>query len=107
MTKRMSALVLVGLLAITAIAQDKHPMSGTWKANLEKSKRHPNHMFSSLTMTIDVTSDAVIITFTGVNMSGKEEAGTTKMIPDGKEYTIPQAKGVVQVTRWVNPNTLE
>jgi len=103
----MYALILAALLAISAIAQDKHPLNGTWKANLEKSKRHPNHMFSSLTMTIDVSSDVVIVTFTGVNMGGKEEGGSTRLIPDGKSYPIPQAQGVVQITKWLNPNTLE
>lgn len=107
MTKRLFCLILAALLATTTIAQDKHPLNGTWKANLEKSKRDPNHMFSSLTMTIDVSSDLVMVTFNGVNKEGKEEGGSTKLIPDGKSYPVPQAQGFVQITKWLNANTLE
>jgi hypothetical protein len=83
------------------------PLAGTWKADLAKSQRDPNHQFRSLTLRFEVSDEAVSLTFTGVNMAGKEESGTRKFRPDGKEYPVAAASGVVEMARWVGPNTLE
>ncbi len=84
------------------------PFTGTWIANLSKSQRHPNHLFQSMTMRIDVSGDAVSLTYAGVNMSGKHESGTTKLHPDGKEHPVSaEAPGVVAVTRWVGSHILD
>jgi len=87
--------------------QGSNPFAGTWKANLAKSQRHANHLFESLTMHFEVSEDSVLLTYTGVNMHGKEESGTRELHPDGKEYPIAQAPDVVEVTKWVSPGMLE
>ena len=102
---------VVALLAIvilsSAHSQTKHPLAGTWQANISKSQRHPNHLFKSATMTFEVSDTLVSLTFTGVNMSGAEEKGTFDIHPDGKEHPIPGAPGLVEVSRWISPRVLD
>jgi hypothetical protein len=81
--------------------------AGTWKANLSKSQRDPNHQFQSLTLRFEVSDEAVLLTFKGISMAGKEESGTRKLHPDGKEYAVTGAPGVVEITSWVGTDTLE
>jgi len=78
------------------------PFTGTWIANLAKSRRHENHQFQSLTMQFDVSGNAISLTHSGVNMSGKNESGTLMLQADGEERPAsPQAPGVMVVTRWI------
>ena len=86
---------------------NSNPLAGTWNANLSKSKRDPNHQFQSAALHIEVSGDTVLLNYSGVNMSGQQESGTTKLNPDGKEYPVPEVTGFVQVARWVDSNTLE
>jgi len=83
------------------------PLAGTWKANLAKSQRDPNHQFQSLTLRFEVSGDELSLTYSGVNMAGQEESGTTRLHPDGKEYTVGEARGVVVITKWLGPQILE
>ena len=85
-----------------------NPFAGTWIANIEKSRRHANHQFQSATLTFQIAGDAVSMTHAGVNMSGKNESGTTVLIPDGQEHPMsPQAPDVVTATRWIGTHVLE
>ena len=105
------------VIAVSSLALSQTPgvetktkgnvFAGTWKADLSKSQRDPNHQFQSLTMRFEVSDEAVSFTFIGVNMGGKEESGTRKVRPDGKEYPVDEAPGVVAIARWVGSNTLE
>jgi len=83
------------------------PLAGTWKANLAKSQRDPNHQFQSLTLRFEISDDSVSLTYTGVNMGGEEESGSRQMHADAKEYPVAEAPGVVVITRWVEPHILE
>jgi hypothetical protein len=83
------------------------PFAGTWKANLAKSQQHPNHRFESATIRFEVSDDAVLLTFTGVNMAGVQESGSRKLRPDGIERELTEAPGVVEITRWVSSHILE
>ena len=49
----------------------------------------------------------VIISYAGINMAGKEESDTREMHPDGKEYPVAQAPGVVQMAKWAGSHILE
>ena len=102
----MFALIVLAASAV-AQSQEKKPLAGTWQANIAKSKRHPNHLFSSATLRFEVADDVVTMTYTGVNMSGVEESGTFAMHPDGKEHPISGASGLVEVSRWVGTRVLE
>jgi hypothetical protein len=84
------------------------PFSGTWVANIAKSRRHPNHLFQSATLRFVVAGDTVTLTHAGVNAGGQEESGTTVVQADGKEHPASEkTPGVVVVTRWVGPRLLE
>ena len=102
------AAILMGIVVVpSALTQEKHPLAGTWKANLSKSKRHPNHLFRSLTLHFEVSDDAVLLTYTGVNMAGKQESAKRKLHPDGKEYPVAEASGVVEIAKWAGSHVLE
>jgi hypothetical protein len=103
----LTLLSLVVMSPGVAPGQGSNPFSGTWKANLAKSQRHENHLFESLTMRFEVSDDTVLLTYAGVNMGGKQESNTTKLRPDGKEYPVAEAPGIVVVTKWVGPHILE
>ena len=82
-------------------------IEGTWKANLSKSHRDPNHQFQSLRLHFEVSDEAVLLTFTGVNPAGEQGSGTRNLRPDSKEHPIAEAPGVVEIVRWVGPYSLE
>jgi hypothetical protein len=85
-----------------------NPFTGTWTANIEKSRRHANHQFQSATLTFEISGDVVSLTHAGVNMAGKRESGTTVLHPDGQERLVsPQAPGVAVATTWVGAHVLE
>lgn len=85
-----------------------NPLQGTWKANIEKSKRHQNHQFHSAELTFDVAGERVTLTQSGVNMSGKRESSTLEFHTDGVDREVsPQAPGVVVAATWLTPRTLE
>jgi hypothetical protein len=114
-TKRSGVLAarLVAALIITTStssfvrAQEKHPFAGVWNANLEKSQRHENHQFKSAKLQFEVSGDVVMLTYSGINMSGKQEASTRKIQPDGKERPIAEAPDMVEIAKWVGSNRLE
>ncbi len=100
--------IAIALALVTGIsAQEKHPFAGNWKANLEKSQRHENHQFKSATMLFEIKDDEVAVTFSGINMAGKQEGGTRKMHPDGREHPVTEAPGFVEISKWVGKNRLE
>lgn len=84
------------------------PFTGTWVANVAKSRRHHNHLFESAFLRFDVNGNAISLTQGGVNMSGKQEQSTLALQADGQEYAVsPQAPGIAVVTRWIGPSVLE
>jgi hypothetical protein len=85
----------------------RNPLVGKWKADLSKSQRDPNHQFQSLALRFEISDNAFLLKFTGINMSGKEESGMRKLYPDGKERPAAEAHGIVEVSRWVGSHTLE
>jgi hypothetical protein len=105
--KVSAVLFLFGTVAPAAILQDKNPLIGTWNANIEKSKRHPNHLFKSAKLRFSITNTDITLSFTGVNMSGVEETGGTVFHPDGKEHPLEVMPGAMEVSRWVSPQKLE
>jgi hypothetical protein len=83
-----------------------HPLHGTWIANLSKSTRHANHQFKNATMRFDVGTDTVVLSYEGVNASGKHEASTQTIHTDGLERPVPGAAGIVAVST-LEPRRLE
>ena len=110
--RRSLALVvlLTGCVAVPLLADpqssERSPFSGTWVANIAKSKRHPNHQFQSATMDFAVVGNTVTLKHGGVNAGGQQESGTVVLEADGKEHPIPEAPGITVVTRWVGPRVL-
>jgi len=84
------------------------PFTGTWIANLARSRRHQNHQFQSATLRFEVSGNAIALTQAGVNMSGKQESSTLTLQADGKARPAsPQAPGIDVVTRWMGTHGLE
>lgn len=84
-----------------------NPLTGTWHANLDKSRRHENHQFKSATLRFEVSGSHVSLTQSGVNMSGKDESSTLTLVADGEEHPVAQAPGVVVISKWIGPRILE
>src|SRR5512141_1485813 len=115
MTRRPRCLALVvllsGCVAVTLMAasqsSEASPFSGSWVANISKSKRHPNHQFQRATMEFAVAGNTVTLKHGGVNAGGQPESGTVVLEADGQEHPIREAPGVTVVTRWVGPRGLQ
>jgi hypothetical protein len=67
-----------------------NPFSGTWVANIEKSRRHTNHQFQSATLSFEIAGDAVSLTHSGVNMAGKREPAQPCSIPTDRNTQCPR-----------------
>lgn len=72
-----------------------HALAGTWKANLEKSRRDPNHQFYGATIRLAIDGEDVTLTFGGVNAAGKTEEGIRTMRADGLDHPESAAPGVM------------
>ena len=84
------------------------PFTGSWLANIAKSRRHENHQFQSATLRFEVSGNTVSLTQSGVNMSGKAESSTLTLQADGEDHPLsPQAPGIAVATRWIGTHTLE
>jgi hypothetical protein len=75
-----------------------HPLSCVWIANLDQSRRDPNHQFHRAMMRFEVVGSTISLTYGGVNASGREERGGQTLHADGNEHAVPEAPGVVAVT---------
>jgi len=103
----MAVVLMIASIVSAVQAQEKHPFEGIWNANLAKSQRHENHQFKSATIKFEISDDLVLLTYTGVNMAGKEESGVTRIQPDGKEHPVAEAPGVVTISKWTTSHILE
>jgi hypothetical protein len=75
-----------------------HPLHGTWIANIAKSARHANHQFQNATMRFDVGAEVVVLSYEGVNASGKQESSTQTIQVDGEEHPVEGAPGIVTIS---------
>jgi hypothetical protein len=75
-----------------------HPLHGTWIANIAKSTRHANHQFQNATMRLDVRADVVVLSYEGVNASGKQESSTQTIRVDGQEHPVEGAPAIVTIS---------
>ncbi len=107
--------LLIAAVASSAVGQTPsgdarkkgHSLAGTWKVNLAKSKRHSNHLFQTATLHIEVSGEAVLLTYTGVNKKGESESGTRRLHPDGKEHAMAEVPGVVEISKWSGSRSLK
>jgi hypothetical protein len=83
----------------------EHPFTGVWRANVAKSKRHPENLFQSATLQFGVNGDAVTITDVVVDAAGREERTTNVLQADGK--ACPHPHGYVVTARWLGRRVLE
>jgi hypothetical protein len=75
-----------------------HALTGTWIANVEQSRRDPNHQFSRATMHFEVAGDIVKLTYGGINASGRHEEGGQTLHADGHEHAVPEASSIVTIS---------
>jgi hypothetical protein len=75
-----------------------HALTGVWIANIESSRRDPNHQFSRATMRFEVVGELVTLTYGGINASGRHEQGGQTLHADGHPHAVPEASGVVTIS---------
>lgn len=108
----IQALLLVPICwAQTTVSEPQgppsNPISGTWEANLERSKRDPNHLFQSLTMQFAVDGDTVTLKYSGVNAGGQQESSSIVLQADGQRHPASVNAGFTMETRWLNSRLLQ
>jgi len=86
--------------------EKKNPFIGAWKANMSKSRRHPDSPFHSATLHVEVIGDLVAITDIVVDGSGREERRQNTLCADGKEHPSEYG-GYLLVARWIGSHALE
>jgi hypothetical protein len=75
------------VLSYVADAQTAHPLAGTWKVNLAKSKYEPaSGAPRSGTVKIEVTGDTIRIVNDGVDAQGRVTHSEYTAKFDGKDY---------------------
>ena len=84
------------------------PFVGTWKLNIEKSEFDVNHHPTAGTLVFEVDAQGgYLMTARGRNEKGEEVAERPmKLIPDGKEYPVPDFPGLKTMAARPDPNTL-
>lgn len=75
-----------------------HLLTGTWTANLAKSRRDPNHQFQGATLRLEVEGDRVSLGYGGVNAAGRQEEGAQVIVADGTAHAEAHAPGVVSTS---------
>jgi hypothetical protein len=75
-----------------------HALTGMWIANVEESRRDPNHQFSHATMRFEVVGDLVTLTYGGINASGRHEQERRTIDADGHSHAVPEASGIVTIS---------
>ena len=75
-----------------------HALTGMWIANIDHSRRDPNHQFHRATMRFEVVDDRVSVVYGGVNASGRQEEGAQTFHTDGQERAVPEASEVVAIS---------
>jgi hypothetical protein len=85
----MFALVLISVLALTAVVIAADNNVGTWKLNLAKSKYSPGPAPKSQMLTIEAWgADGVKYTADGVGADGKPTRAQFQAKYDGKDYAF-------------------
>jgi hypothetical protein len=80
--------------------------AGTWKVNLEKSKRHPANQFRAATLELSVRGNVVTIAQSLVGESGQEERDRTALHVDGLEHVSDDRPGFSVVASWRGSHVL-
>jgi hypothetical protein len=86
---------------------DRHPLVGTWTANVSKSRRHPANPFQRATLQFDVAGDTVTIADLVINASGHEDHGRNTIRVDGLEHPSEHGNGYALMARWRGSRVLE
>ena len=84
------------------------PFVGTWELNPAKSAFDPNHRPSQATLTFEIDGDGhYLMKAEGVSEKGEKVAERPqRLIPDGKEYPVPDLPGLTAIATRPDPNTL-
>jgi hypothetical protein len=90
---------------VQALAPPVSPFVGTWRANLERSTRHPASLFQRATLEFSVDGDTVTIVHDAVDEQGRLDRGVNTLKVDGVEQ--PFDFGCRGTVRLVNPHRIE
>jgi hypothetical protein len=80
------SVVIVAALALSAIAYGADMFSGTWKANIAKSKYSPGPPPKAAMQKIDATDGGLKLVADGENSEGKKNHNEYTVKFDGKDY---------------------
>jgi len=85
----VAIVVSVALLQVSASMQTSHPLAGTWKLNLAKSKYNPPDLAAkSSVVTYQVKGDAITLTQDVVDSMGRTVHMEYTAHFDGKDYPV-------------------
>jgi hypothetical protein len=88
-------------------AEDESPMSGTWRANIDASARHPAFPFQSATLDIRVHGSQVSMAQVVVDPGGKPSGSTMTIDVDGSPHTLAAGGDRHRLTaHWEDVRTL-
>jgi hypothetical protein len=90
---------------VESIVAPASPFVGTWRANLERSRRHPANQFRQATLVFAVDGDVVTIVHDAIDELGRSDRGVNALKVDGTERLLDFGRrGTV---RLVNPRRVE
>ena len=85
----VAVVVSVAMLQVSASMQTSHPLAGTWKMNVAKSKYNPPDLAAkSSVVTYQVKGDTVTLTQDVVDYMGRAVHTEYTATFDGKDYQI-------------------
>jgi hypothetical protein len=80
--------------------------SGAWRADINRSQRHPANQFRSATIVFDLDGEDIRMSDVLVDETGREERHVNTIRADGRERPEP-ARGYSVRACWRDPYTLE
>lgn len=92
---------------LAACARGARLFTGTWKADLARSTRHPANQFQRATIVFDLDGDDLRVSDVVVDETGREERHVNTIRADGRERAAEPRRGYSVRASWRDPLTLE
>ena len=88
----ISAILIFGLTSLASAANAPHPVTGTWKLNIERSKFPEGAAPKSESRTYAVTAAGTTVAVTGVAADGSAISQSATLAYDGKDHAWTGSK---------------
>ena len=83
----------------------RHPLAGSWVADVSRSTPHPSNRYRAATLRFEVDGDLVTIIDVVVDETGREERGRNTFRADGQAH--PADGGFFMTGNWRGARVLE